>query len=280
MVVITAAIKNEASSIYLDLKTQGIVIGQQFILNGAIYNYTSSTPSNALLNDLVDKKLVGYLPLPGIAYSYFIEMLKFNEGLHSPKTTGGVTRSYGTTGTIAYGHNLQGGSSVTINGVLYKNAKTQGLTLDLCQALLEQDVASSIINAKQYLGTERWNWLINNNHYDWACLIIDKIYNNGFYGFLDYNAMLYYMDLTGTKVINLHSYKTLNGKPFIVYPPKTGTDLTKQLAGIASTCTSRGLTQRNNSNIAVWVYQSDKYANASSTKYYALIKGRVGQPLK
>jgi hypothetical protein len=279
--VVSAAIANEARYIYADLIDQGIIVGQQFILYGAIYNYTSVNPSTALLNDLANKKLVGYLPLPSIAYSYLIEMLKFNEGLHSPKTIGGVKKSYGTTGTIAYGHNLQGKTSVTINGVLYKNAKTQGLTLDLCQALLEQDVASSIINAKQYLGSERWNWLINNNHYDWACLIVDKIYNNGFYGFLEYNAMLYYMDLTGSKKINLHTYKTLDGKPFIVYPPKTGANLSKQLAGIASNCGSRGLTQRNNSNIAVWVYQSDSYKNASTiTKFYSLIKGRVGSPLK
>jgi hypothetical protein len=269
------------------LSNAGLTPGQTFIVGGIQYIYAPIVPTATLANYLsantnLSKPVQGnFLNLPNIAYNYLILMLQFNEGFLSTESNA----------TIGYGHAVtaQESQSGKIKGITSAGNDVEisfrpSITTTEGAEILNYDINNALGALQSFLGFDRWNYLVNNKLYTWICLMVDKIFNLGFGGFLGYPSLIYNMQLT-TKLINGTMPASISGYPYsptAKYPAPSSV-----LAGIAKQCQvfSNGspLTKRNVSNIEVYVYQSDAYSNYKDLNpaytpkaYYALIKSQAG----
>lgn len=221
------------------------------------------------------------------AYYYLLEMIKLNEGL---VLKNGVSTIFGNR-LIGYGHRLTmnefTSDKIIINNkvINWKN----GLTLNECENLLLQDLNSSIKLAQYYCGHDRWNWLMN-NHINWACIIVEKIYNVGMSVFLQFFNMIYHMGLYTPKDNNEKILpETLSNIKFNI--PVNDIILESRLYLIAISTqvvwNNKLLISRNISNIQVFVYVKDidkeifykinsAYKSNKYWTFYSLIHKKLG----
>jgi hypothetical protein len=288
----------------LDINSSEIKPGDTFVLGDITYTYgTVPKLTNKYMSYLASKRIkkTHLFPdtthLPNPAYTYFIYFLHHTEGIAgakhytnadgtpvlengNPKVRYFKYYDYLGNPTIGYGHLIQGADLTSGRILVKRNPDTYanynvGLTKEDVDNLLNLNVISVISQTFNFIGVDRWNYLIKNNHADWAAELCDKTFNCGLRGMKQYRHLLYAMGLTNVLYPEGHltSLSSLSDIPFKVPKEKTGAALTQQLSNISEAL-------KVNPRRDDWARDVFIYQNKQAGSYYRQIRDIVGVDIK